>query len=344
MVKFLTVASAICLIANISIGEGVATPVEPKMPTVKMNEKNELEIIYDLNKVAVISMRENTQEDLSYKINLRTSSCQTNVPVIDCTMSAWIKFYEILPVWKIHPDPTRIGQIMKVDHFNVGSVPTLIVTGMKYQKDAVPRIAPLFHEVLKRAKNETIRCSDYKWLPNDVGIIDEVSYELIQASPETGLDENRSAISFRSVQLERDLNGIVFSNIKPYFLSSASDFFTRIVPSYAPLMGWSFQTNNKSCDYSFEREVNQEKFGKIIKDSMTPFKPFPISDISSFQRKLTQFNDEYSKDDVTEFNMYIKNLPPDIRILLFYNLAATAFTQAIDGQGPKFVVKAKESQ
>ncbi len=230
MVKFLTVASAICLIANTSIGQGVATPVEPKMPSVKMNEKNELEIIYDLNKIAVISMRENTLEDLGYKINLRTSSCHTNVPVIDCTMSGWIKMYEILPVWKNHPDPKRIGQIMKTDDRDVSRLPTLFETGMKYQKETVPRVAPFFDEVLKRAKNATIKCSDYKWLPSDVGIIDEVSYEIIQTSPETGLDENRSAISFRSVQLERDLNGIVFSKIKPYFHTATSDFFTGIVP------------------------------------------------------------------------------------------------------------------
>jgi hypothetical protein len=345
MAKLLTCISAICLITQFGYSltsDPIPSPSKPSIPVVQMNENNEVEIIFDPQRIAVVSFRENRQESFDMTLKIRSSSCQFPTPKIDCTMTNWFKTYDALPVWKVNPDKQRIGKVLKVNNSDISESSIIYQTNMRYIKN-IKEKNKLFSEVLERAEPSKIKCSDYSWLPSNITSINEMSYEYMIPSTETGLVENKSIASVYDVQLQRNSAGISLTNIRPYYSSNPLSVFSDTFPLVATLMGWTYRNQNNICSVYFEREVNLASIGQNIQDSMTAFTPLKAKSIEALQKQLTQQNDNqfsYRTDDTWLFE---KNQSSEMRILLYFRIANIAYENP-PNEKPKLLLEANEVQ
>jgi len=344
MTTFLTIIGIFCLWSELALGQTSPSDQKPQfpMPKVQMNSQNELEFIYAPDRVAVVAHRENTVAESKIRIQLRSSSCHDSLPKINCQMSLWSKHFEIRPIWKLHPNPERVGQVVQMNGDEL-STPPIFYT--QFMRHLIPSSLKnqLFGETVSQASNSVIQCLNTQWLPESVRQLQDVSFETIATSLETDLDENKTLMSLRNVHLDRNQNSIEFSTMSPFrHMNPLADPVGTIASQYAELMGWTFRDKERVCQYSFERETNLNNFIASVRATFSPYRPFVVKNLAEFAEQLNNVFGNVAPD---EYEMRKRSQSTENQILIFWRLLdVETITSESQTRETKTILRAQDVQ
>jgi hypothetical protein len=322
MLKFLTMLSVFGLLASLAQAKLILPP--GSHPTVAL-VGNELQVTYAPDKVAYLAIRENKVSQVAAKLKLKNTSCFEQTPAVQCEIHNWIKSYELRLLWKTHPDAARVGKMLE----NVSSSSIQFDEwSQRFQKN-LGKATPI-SGLAQGMPNPRIQCSDYNWVPKGLSSIQEVSFESMVTSTETGLTENRTELTYQNVELTIDQNGIQWTKIRPYNQSTSANF-KRFNGVAAPLMGWTIaDENGETCEYYFERELPANLTSLLL--DFNDFKTFPVTSLEKLNeqlldQKFASLSGNYGRESMAQ----LKDSPLDIQLLIGLRLADFGLSIGADG-------------
>lgn len=297
------------------------------LPVMTLNADNELEFTYADNRVATISYRENKIKDYEIQLNFKESTCQNNTKPV-CTMKVSFFYYELQPVWSSNTKSELVGNTVRPSaEFQENFITnTGLNWEMNFWKNAADKKL-LFLENLAALKPTRIVCDDFNWLPSDINLIDEISYEEYQKNLETGRSEKRIITSYRNIKFDRSKKHITFKSIKPYYQSNLSNLVEFYGSVLASKMHLSLSNSRKACQFTIERNTGVNFFLEKLKSDMTPLSSIKFRNLNLAAEKLTLLSHDKLRFIDSSLERYMKDLPQTVQVLYALGLAKIEFSR-----------------
>ncbi len=297
-------------------------------PHVLLNSQNELEIRFAPDKVAVVSAYENKNKIINIEMKKTDATCEERVAKTQCVMKTWYSYHVFQPVWKAHPDSSRIGKALK-NKKGGNKTPVFVLDWSLRFLDGNLRDF-LFSEKINSAEPTRMTCDDYNWLPA-ASRIEYMSFESFATSKETDQNQNKTVNSFDDLAFTKKNGAVELTGMKTFGRARISSEIKMASPVTAEIIGVKVQSKKGECKYTFTRSTSRNIVQQHAAEAVTDFKPIRFGSLKEAVRQLTQQGREELAAYNRNFAMIYNKAPESVQILDAFGLLTLKFESGPDG-------------
>ncbi len=240
LIKYFALPIAILVSTSICFAEENLPVKVDKLPfKVQPNGENLPDIVFDDGRVAEVVVRQHLGE-FSVTMDIAQNSCGKNIPTTCRIVHPYLD-YKLQLVWKVHPNPEKIGKLLKRDNSDIFD-----------QREVISYTGKIKHpDILKDIKNPEMTCSTWDWLAPNSQQIDllDWSIEVMLPNPETLLNENRTFRSYQNMTLTK-------INQTTYSLGLPKTDELDAVLIIGDQVGWTVKKENfESCEVTIKPDI-----------------------------------------------------------------------------------------
>ncbi len=241
-------------VAQTSVEPPAPTPTPAPPPTIEKVVGKPVSITWWDGRQAVLETTPTINDRLPLPIELSENTCDS-ARRVQCEYKAGLGISTYRLAWKVHPDPARIGQTLRLGNTQVpGITETLSEAATWTMVDGF-----LKPEAFKDVMSDELTCTAWDWLgrgpqlPSSLNIAN-VSTEFMLDNPNTGQLENKTIMTTTDVLWNRTpANSLQVQSIGLYAAMISLGVNALFI---GDVMRWTLEKSvNQYCDIGFKVDV-----------------------------------------------------------------------------------------